>query len=405
VVNYNVYNRDGMYIANMMQKSGLRKYSEAVCSYFLEHPFNGRNWPEADNPGQILWALHQQWMLTRDRAWAERTYSSAVRIGEMIQYYRTTLGPHWVEIDGLRFGEAVPAEKRQELKPGRCDGFHPEYTEAFDIAGLQGLSEMAEALGRAGEARQWRDLSEKLFAAYDARFGANLAREYGSYSVLWPCRLYPSGDGKAHEVFRHVTPKASGDWRYFPLATAHQGLLAGARDAGWKTVELHLGHEQMQGWYALDEGGLSGTGGWHRTRTKWKHSKTELGENRAVAMPHGWAIAEYWLLVRDCLVFEDEGRLVLLGGVPPEWFRDSRGMSMRGMNTYFGPLSLDYRASGDTASVTIGDEVRPPGGVCVRFPAGMKVEAVSEGKRVDVAPNGDCVMPEGARRLEVRSIS
>ena len=39
-----------------------------------------------------------------------------------------------------------------------------------------------------------------------------------------------------------------------------------------------------------------------------------------------WAIAEMWLLLRDCLVYEDGDRLVLLAGVPPEWFTHGEPM-------------------------------------------------------------------------------
>ena len=48
---------------------------------------------------------------------------------------------------------------------------------------------------------------------------------------------------------------------------AHQGLLAGNRKAGYGTLKVHLDHEQMKEWYAFDEGGKSGSGGWGRVRT------------------------------------------------------------------------------------------------------------------------------------------
>src|SRR5207248_1937604 len=105
----------------------------------------------------------------------------------------------------------------------------------------------------------------------------------------------------------------------FPLATAHQGLLAGNREAASVTIAKHLDHEQMRGWYAFDEGGASGPGGWHHVNTNWK---------KGVAMPHGWAIAEMALLLRDALAFEDGGRLVLLAGVPVEWLRGKQAFSI-----------------------------------------------------------------------------
>ena len=60
VVNYNVFNRDGVYVANIFQKSGNIDLAVEAIDYFTKHPFNGRSYPEADNPGQILWAMSQQ---------------------------------------------------------------------------------------------------------------------------------------------------------------------------------------------------------------------------------------------------------------------------------------------------------------------------------------------------------
>ena len=90
----------------------------------------------------------------------------------------------WIPIEN--FGPALPEEKRRELKPGRCDGNHPEYTEAFDIAGLYGAAILAEAIGKSTDAAKWRTLADRLLEIYDEKFGADLGKEYGSYSVL--CR-------------------------------------------------------------------------------------------------------------------------------------------------------------------------------------------------------------------------
>lgn len=386
VINYNVFNRDGMYIANMMQKSGLSEYSERVLDYFVSHPFNGRARPEADNPGQVLWAIHQHWLITRDSAWLRRMFPSVRKLAEMIRYYRTAPAPHWVNMKRLEFGNSLPEGERELLRPGSCDGFHPEYTEAFDIAGLRGAAELAGAAGGVAEAADWRKLADALFAAYDEKFGGRLARQYGSYCVLWPCRLYPASRGKAWEQFREKGAQSPQSWRNFPLATAHQGLFAGNRAAGHGTLDIHLAHEQIQGWYAFDEGGGSGSGTWHRARTTWTHSKEMPGENRSVAMPHGWAIAEFWLLMRDSIVFEDAGRLVLFAGVPEEWFRDPRGMSANGLATYFGPLNVNYSADARRAAVELGGAA-PPDGYVLRLPPAL---------------GGDREVKPGTKRIEIR---
>lgn len=392
VVNYNVFNRDGVYVANIFQKSGNADLAAEAIHYFTRHPFNGRSYPEADNPGQILWVMGQQCQITSDQRWAKQIYPAARKIAEMIGYYRTKQGPHWVQMDSLDFGDKLSEEKRRELKPGRCDGYHPEYTEAFDIAGLQGASLLAEAIGASEEAAKWRTLANRLLQMYDNRFGNNLAKDYGSYSVLWPCRLYSLDTGKGHEQFKSNGEQSPGGWRYFPLAKAHHGLLAGNREAGYGTVQLHLDHEQMRGWYAFDEGGKSGSGGWGRVRTTWDGS---------VAMPHGWAIAEFWLLMRDCLAFENGQQLVLLSGVPPAWFTHENGIMIENLPTYFGNLSLQWKPTAGGAIMILAGQAKPPEGFLLRLPASLNPTLTVNGKTVSPVTACEFVLPPATREVHI----
>jgi len=392
VVNYNVFNRDGVYTANILQKAGHFALAAEAIDCFLAHPFSGRVYPEADNPGQILWIMGEHWSFTRDKRWLERVHPGAQKLAALTQYYRTAKGPHWVSLDGLDFGEALPAKVRKQLKPGRCDGHHPEYTEAFDIVGLRAAAMLAKAAGHPADAAQWRKLADSLSEKYDKRFGTRLPRGYGSYAVLWPCRLYPLDRGKGHEQFGKVGARRPGGWRYFPLATAHQGLLAGSRKAGHATIEAHLDHEQMRGWYVFDEGGRSGPGGWRHVRTTWK---------AGVAMPHGWAIAELWLLLRDSLLFEDGQRLVLLAGIDPRWFRHEQSIAVERLATHFGVCSLTYAPTRTTATLKLSGEAAPPGGFVLRLPQSLKARATADGKPLTRAENGDLPFPVATRQVRI----
>jgi hypothetical protein len=401
VLNYNVFNRDGMYIANIMQKCGLSAWSEAILDYFLAHPFNGRAYPEADNPGQILWAIEQHWLLSRDVQWRDRLRPAVLQLARLVEYYRCTPGPHWVSMNSLDFGEALPAGRRQELKPGRCDGFHPEYTEAFDISGLKGAATFLRGCGDAAAAGHFEHIAAGLTSTYQQRFGQDLRRSYGSYCVLWPCRLYPLGQGPAHEQFRQIGAQTPSEWRYFALATAHQGLLAGNRQAAYATLSTHLDHPQMRHWYVFDEGGGSGSGTWRSIRTNWRHSKSRPGDNLAVAMPHGWAIAELWHLMRDSLVFEEEDTLVLLAGVPPEWFRHPAGMRINALPTHFGPLTLGYSPIPGGARLTIAGS-KPPKGFRLRLPREFEAKAATGAAQITIDESGTCVIPPGAAEVLLR---
>jgi hypothetical protein len=400
VVNYNVFNRDGMYMANIFQKSGNFDLAEQAIDYFLRHPFNGRVQPEADNPGQILWVMGEHWRFTRKRDWLKRVYPAAQKLAAMIHYYRTTPGPHWVWDTSLDFGDALPKNQRKALKPGACDGFNPNYTEAYDIAGLRGALTLAEEIGNQEDASAWRKLADDLFALYERKFSLDLPKGYGSYSVLWPCRLYPFGEGRAFEQFRGVGAQKPTDWRYFPLARAHQGLLAGNRAAGHETLNIHLAHPQMQGWYAFDEGGPSGVGGWYHVRTTWPVERNKDGSPKSTrAMPHGWAIAEYHLLLRDSLLFEDGDKLVLLSGVPPDWFKHPGGMKVEKMPTHFGLCSFDYTPKAGGAMLKLNSAA--PGGCVLRVPLELKARVAADNQVLSAQPNGDFLLPPGTRQARL----
>ena len=54
-------------------------------------------------------------------------------------------------------------------------------------------------------------------------------------------------------------------------------------------------------------------------------------------MPHTWVGAGLINAVRDMLLYEDRGSLVLAAGIPEEWI--DAGISVRNLNTWWGPVS------------------------------------------------------------------
>jgi len=204
--------------------------------------------------------------------------------------------------------------------------------------------------------------------------------------------LYSFSQGKAFEQFSRIGVRKPNGWRYFPLATAHQGLLAGNRAAGCDTIDAHLAHPQMQGWYAFDEGGPSGPGGWRFARTTW---------DCGVAMPHGWAVAEMFLLLRDCLAFEDGDRLVLLAGVPEGWFKAPARWGFTGLPTWFGKCSLVVERGAAGAEVTVSGEAAPPEGFWLRVPAQWEVRIGPDGKPAQRTPSGDVLIPARGGKVQI----
>jgi hypothetical protein len=150
----------------------------------------------------------------------------------------------------------------------------------------------------------------------------------------------------------------------------------------------------MKGWYAFDEGGKSGSGGWSRLRTTW---------NGDVAMPHGWAIAEFWLLLRDCLVFEDWlQKLVLLPGIPPEWFTHAAGFAIEDMPVHFGTLDLAWkpRPGGATLELAVSELAAVYPSV-LRLPPSLNARVTVAGQTIRSEAPGEFVLPPRTRQAEV----
>jgi hypothetical protein len=76
---------------------------------------------------------------------------------------------------------------------------------------------------------------------------------------------------------------------------------------------------------------------------------------------HIWAAAEWALMVRNCFVREEPGRLVIGSGVWPEWWREG-GASLGPTLTPYGPVTVRISPVAEGAQVVVKGEWRgqPP---------------------------------------------
>ncbi|MFA5928588.1 MAG: hypothetical protein WC838_04745, partial [Candidatus Margulisiibacteriota bacterium] len=58
---------------------------------------------------------------------------------------------------------------------------------------------------------------------------------------------------------------------------------------------------------------------------------------------HGWAAADFLLLVRNMLFYEDEDKLVLLPCVPDDWFKVGEQISVDSAPSYFGTIDFKLK--------------------------------------------------------------
>jgi hypothetical protein len=329
-VNYGFFVRDATYAHQVLLRSGRADFARQIIQAALAFPFSGRQYPEGDYPGQVLWMIGQQFVFEQDLKWVQKKLPAVEQIVKMIQYFRQPQIQPYVSFKDLSFGAAVPAQDRQYLNRIVVDGVHPEYTEAFDIAGVSAAASIANALGKSELKNEWQSFLSAITSEYFA--SQHHVKSYAAYSLMWPLQI-PTSPKIGQEFLRFVAALSPSEFHYLAAARVHQLLLAGDPKPAREYLSKILQLDSMKHWALLDEGAGSYRGKWPTAKTTWNPSR---------AMPHSWSVAEVWALLHDCLVFQSEGGLILLQGIPDDW--RSTNFSFKNISSPIGKLSFDYKS-------------------------------------------------------------
>lgn len=120
-----------------------------------------------------------------------------------------------------------------------------------------------------------------------------------------------------------------------------------------------------------------------------------------MAMPHGWAVAELWLLLRDCLVFENDEKLVLLCGVPPSWFTHKGGITIKNLPTHFGKLTLRWEPVPSRATLRLHGKANPPKGFVLRLAASLSPIVTVRGRSIPAITAGEFILPPETEQARI----
>ncbi len=93
-------------------------------------------------------------------------------------------------------------------------------------------------------------------------------------------------------------------------------------------------------------------------------------------MPHTWVGAEYVRAVIGMLMHEGDGRLDLLPGVPPDWVT-GKGLSIEGLPTAFGELSMSAQQDESTLRIRLAPTLNPSTEVAVSWPTRKRPKSVT----------------------------
>ncbi|HEY5649069.1 MAG TPA: hypothetical protein VIU33_06190 [Nitrospiria bacterium] len=343
--------RDAAFILNALLSAGLVDRVEEHLDRFPERQTRGGYFRsqegEWDSNGEAVWT-YQRFAALSGRPLRRAWLDSVERGGEWIIQKRTT------EQSGSPHAGLLPAGfSAEHLGPN--DFYY--WDDFWSIAGLRAAAELLENDGRGDLPARFRAEADDLMEAVERslirtrenRNGPGMpASPYrrmdsgavGSLAAGYPLRLWPAEDPRLLDTAEFLLNNCFVQGGFFqdmihsginPYLTLHiaQVLL---RAGDPRFVDL------MDAVAAM----ASPTGQWPEAI----HPRTGggcMGDGH-----HVWASAEWFLMIRNCFIREEEDRLILGSGIPDRWLQTEKPLSFGPSPTPFGPVSVHLIPEGKT---------------------------------------------------------
>jgi hypothetical protein len=102
---------------------------------------------------------------------------------------------------------------------------------------------------------------------------------------------------------------------------------------------------------------------------------------------HGWAAAEWVMMIRNMFVREEQGRLIVGSGVLREWFDADAPVSFGPTPTPWGPVSVQLDRDGADVAANINGQWRSAAPrIDVLVPGFAPIEDVEATRELRLAP-------------------
>lgn len=426
------YLHDGVDMVEALDKVGLHDTAREALETFHFKEVDGY----LDAIGGCAYALCQHYLLTGDRPYLEDVYSRILHNAQLVQRLRA----------GQLAGPRGPAAFEGLLPPSVSqDNFakpaHLYLDNWWSLVGLKSAIVAATELRRDDDVAwlwaEFEGLRQGLLHSIEAvmkREGISFMpacadawpasdrtvdpdhRLLGGTQIAWAhrpavCPGLNLGFDLPLDLFRrsyeHYWRDANrlsaydGAWfvEYEKVFWGYNVLLArplvylGLGDIALRNIEWSVQHPSCPGgWMEAMPSRLNADG------------RYELEEGIIGDVPHGWTAAHYVLLLRDMLVHERDGRLVLLSCVPEAWFAPGAVIEVGGAPTHFGLLDLRFesRADGSGSRVDLAMASPPAGGYLLSLPRASSVRSVRvDGRPVPHGRTEQLWLPPGTHQVEV----
>lgn len=365
--------------------------------------------PENDSHGQYIHLVTQLYRYTGDRdrlarEWpaldAARRYMEGLRQSERTAANQT---PERRMLYGLMPPSISHEGYSAKAQYSLWDDFWAltGYKDAAFAAGVLGRPEATEIAAQRDEFG--RDVHAAIRAAvdhWDIDFipGATSLGDFDATSTTMA--LDPAGEQRRLDpqllsrTFARQWERVSGrdapgatwpDYTPYELRNVSAFVRLGWRDRANGLLDFYMDDRRPHAW-----------NGWAEVVGRDPREVRFIGD-----MPHAWVASDFIRAALDLFAYEDEGAIVLGGGMTPAWLTGN-GVRVSGMHTAFGTVDLTMRADDGRLLVETGGSAQTEAGYRIGWPlTGRPGRATVNGREVRLKDGVLTVPADGQRRTIV----
>ncbi len=369
--------------------------------------------PEHDSGGELIYAINTCYQFTHDHAFLESKLSNVKRAVDYLEFLRNQR-----TTDQYKNGEGVTracyglvpesiSHEGYSAKP-----MHSYWDNFFVVKGFKDAASIAGELHDSDFANRCNALHtahrDALYASLDLAMKLHEIQylpgcaELGDFDAtstaiaVFPCEqlgVVPAGalGFTFDRYFDFFQQRASdelewNDYTPYEIRVVDAYVRMGQPERARALLDFFLNDQRPTAWRQWAE-------------VVWRDPKAPRFRGD---MPHTWVGSALINSVRSMLVYERDGRLVLLAGVGENWLTEDSGVTFEGFPTFFGTLNLRASMTGNTMTVVLSGDANPPNGFELTLPrttAPADIEV--DGKRVKVATGQRIALDSGARNIVV----
>ncbi len=378
--------RDAVFILHAMLCVGLTERAERVIErFFFRQSATGyfhSQEGEWDSNGQVLWLLWRfceltgraakpTWLGPVHRAWhwiarkrvsgkGEAPHAGLLPAGFSAEHFGPNDYYYWDDfwsVAGLRAAACLLRCWDQSEEADSCEREAADFLEAIE----RSLAHVRDRLG-----------GPAMPASCHRRLDSGAI---GSIVAGYPLQLFSPQDRRLVETADYLMQNCTVDDGFFQ-DMIHSGINV-YLTLHLAQVLLRAGDGRFANLLVATRELASPTGQWPEAI----HPRTKggcMGDGQ-----HAWAAAEWIMMVRNCLLYEEThtDRLVVGAGVLPEWLQSNRSISISSAPTSWGPVSVSLAQSGSVVVIRWeGQWFGDPPEIEVRLPETEPVVASSGGQ-------------------------